>query len=182
MANYKIYSPNPSHNCDYGLDFYNGVAFTTSDSDVAWSKAHGYYVDEVTDDELTTVDKLDIDTLQGILNDNSVTLPNTGITKRELALAVTAILGAEFAATSFTTGITVTYAKADEEHSGTPPTETATGLGKEITIKASTGLTAPSGKKFSHWVDGNGIKHYAGDKLKLGAEALTLTAVWVDSE
>ena len=97
-------------------------------------------------------------------------------------MAVTAILGATFTTTSFTTSITVTYAKADENHSGTPPTESATGLGKEITIKASTGLTAPSGKKFSHWVDGNGIKHYAGDKMRLGASALVLTAVWVDSE
>lgn len=181
MANYKVYAPNQNHSCDYGLDFYNGVAFTTSDADVAWAKAHGYYVDEVADTKLSTIDMLDVKTLKGICTDNTIVVPE-GVGKREYALAVSASIDADISATSFTTGITVTYAKADAGDSGTVPTETATGLGKEITIKASTGLTAPTGKKFSHWVDGNGIKHYAGDKLKLGAEALTLTAVWVDSE
>lgn len=181
MAKYKVYSPNQNHSCDYGLDFYNGVAFTTSDGDVAWAKAHGYYVDEVADTKLSTIDMLDVKTLKGICTDNTIVVPD-GVGKREYALAVSASIDASISATSFTTSITVTYAKADSTDSGTVPTETATGLGKEITIKEPTDLTAPTGKEFSHWVDAAGFKHYPGDKLKLGATALTLTAVWVDSQ
>jgi hypothetical protein len=45
MPNYKIYSPNNNHSCDYGVDFVNGVALTADENAVKWFRDKGYYVE-----------------------------------------------------------------------------------------------------------------------------------------
>jgi hypothetical protein len=42
----RIYSPNPLHSCDYGVDFYNGAAAvpTASTGLIAWFTAKGYTI------------------------------------------------------------------------------------------------------------------------------------------
>jgi hypothetical protein len=55
----KIYSPNESHNCDYGVDFINGVAAVADANTklIAWFTAKGYTVVAGTD-TLTNWDKM----------------------------------------------------------------------------------------------------------------------------
>lgn len=188
MPNYKIYSPNNNHSCDYGVDFVNGVALTADENAVKWFRDKGYYVERTSDTALNSIDTLPVDVIQSILSKYSVALNTASasikIEKRELALALDYCLSTAVAAsgnigaTTFKSVVSVTYAKAGAEV-GSVPTESATGLGTIVTVKASA-LTPPSGKVFSHWVDGAGNTYIAGDKLRLGASPLTLTAVYVD--
>lgn len=190
MANYKIYAPNNNHSCDYGVDFFNGVAHCNNDEVVKWFRAHGYYVEKTSDTALTQIDKMSKEDIQAILTKYSVALPAASdsikIEKREVSLALAKCMATAVAAsgnigsTTFKATVTVTYAKSAAAESGTVPTDSSTGLGTIITVKEC-GLTAPEGKTFSHWVDGAGNQYVKDDKIRLGADALTLTAVYKDA-
>ena len=51
----------------------------------------------------------------------------------------------------------------------------------QAVVKAPVGVTAPTGKEFSHWVDGEGTIYVPGGYVTLPAGNITLTAVYVDA-
>lgn len=189
MAKYKIYAPNSNHTCDYGVDFYNGVAFSDNDNAIKWFRENGYYVEKTNGTGLTQIDRLSVDVIQSILDAYNVALnaksDSVKIEKRELSLALAYCMSTAVAssgnigAATFKATVTVTYARSAANETGTVPTDSSTGLGTIFTVKACP-LTAPTGKVFSHWVDGLGNAYVEGDKVRLGATPLTLTAVYVD--
>lgn len=76
----RVYSPNPHHSCDYGVDFVYGAAMVPDADTVlcAWFVAKGYTV-VAGSDVLTPWDRLPIEQLRifapyvGILNGNALT-------------------------------------------------------------------------------------------------------------
>jgi len=83
----RIYSDNPDHNCDYAVDFVNGVAAVpvSQAALIAWFTAQGYTVVQGSDtlspwDELTFAQVVKIAAMCGITV--------TGETKQELVAAI----------------------------------------------------------------------------------------------
>ena len=73
---------------------------------------------------------------------------------------------------------TVTYALGDG--TGTTPTESAKTAGAKFTLhNGTTGITAPSGKKFGGWNDGT-TTYNGGAEYTMGTSNVTLTAQWVE--
>jgi len=88
----RIYAPNESYNCDYGVDFFNGAA-AVPDADtatLAWFTAKGYTVVEGKDaltfwDKLSTVQLLEFATEQEITDADQMT-------KSELITAIETLI------------------------------------------------------------------------------------------
>ena len=98
----RIYSPNPDHSCDYGVDFFNGAA-AVPDADTnltGWFTAKGYTVVEGVD-TLTPLDYLTLAQLQSLAPYYG--LLTTGLTKAALVAAIEAQLAEmKIEITSFT--------------------------------------------------------------------------------
>ena len=82
---YKIYAPNENHNCDYGVDFINGVGFTGEVAVANLLVARGYTKVEAT--ALSEFDKLPTSTLIALANEFEVTIEENA-TKAEIVLAL----------------------------------------------------------------------------------------------
>jgi len=83
----RIYSPNESHNCDYGVDFYNGAAAVpdANTTAVAWFTAKGYTVVPAVD-VLSPWDYLKTEEL--VTFAPYVGIAPTGMTKAALVAAI----------------------------------------------------------------------------------------------
>mgnify|MGYP000887687600 CR=1 FL=1 len=83
----RIYAPNQHHNCDYGVDFINGVA-SVPDADVTtinWFTHHGYLVVPGTD-TLSPWDLLPVEQLR--IFAPFAGIDSTGMTKAQLVMAI----------------------------------------------------------------------------------------------
>jgi len=147
----RIYSVNQHHNCDYGVDFINGVA-SVPDANaklIAWFTAHGYTVVQGSD-TLSPWDELSVEQL--VVFAPYVGIDPTGMAKAALVTAIeTALITlmkieiTEFDAISDVDGGTVAdpaYADATAVQATLPTTVTATFEGG---AKATVPVTA--------WVD-----------------------------
>lgn len=83
----RIYADNPDHNCDYAVDFVNGVAVVPAEQTVliAWFTAKGYTIVQGSDtlspwDKLTAAQIVEFAALCGIAT--------AGKTKQELVAAI----------------------------------------------------------------------------------------------
>ena len=78
-----------------------------------------------------------------------------------------------------------TYSLDFDSNSGAGSIDTISNLeGTKVKLPSSTGLTAPSNMKFSHWntkSDDSGISYYAGDEVTLTSN-LVLYAIWTENE
>ena len=83
----RIYAPNESHNCDYGVDFYNGAAVVpdANTAVVAWFTAKGYTVVPLVD-ALSPWDYLKTEELAALAP--YVGIAPTGMTKAALVAAI----------------------------------------------------------------------------------------------
>ena len=99
-----------------------------------------------------------------------------------MELRLTLIVAGAFSDYSLDMTYSVTY----DANGGTGTVTDATAYtnGETVTVKASTGLTAPEGKTFMHWntkADNSGVS-YNPDAVYKAYKDVTLYAIWRDDE